>query len=86
MFSGRHDLKPDKNGRYFIDRDGRHFHVILNYLRDRTFTYHAENPDYRFLMELEAEAEFYGLVGLIEQIERWLSLLYGLPKGRQVWM
>ena len=70
MFSGRHDLKPDKDGRYFIDRDGRHFHDILNYLRDRTFNYHAENPDYQYLIELRAEAEYYGLVGLIEQIER----------------
>lgn len=33
MFSGRHSLKPDEKGAYFVDRDGRHFHDILNYLR-----------------------------------------------------
>jgi len=71
MFSGRHNLKPDKDGCYFIDRDGRHFHDILNYLRDRTFNYHSERPDFRYLMELRAEAEFYGLVGLIELIDRF---------------
>lgn len=85
MFSGRHDLKPDKDGCYFIDRDGRHFHVILNYLRDRSFAYHSDNPDFRYLMEIRAEAEFYGLVGLTEQIDRsagWslcLSICYRFP-------
>ena len=34
MFSGRHKLVKDQEGCYFIDRDGRHFHDILNYLRD----------------------------------------------------
>lgn len=70
MFSGRYNLKPDKSGCYFIDRDGRYFHVILNYLRDRSFNYTSDNPDYIYLMELKAEAEFYGLCGLIEKIEK----------------
>lgn len=73
MFSGRHTLKPDKNGCYFIDRDGRHFHVILNYLRDRTFNYRAEKLDVGYLMEIKAEAEFYGLTGLIELIDRYAT-------------
>jgi len=34
MFSGRHELFPDADGAYFIDRDGAHFRHILNYLRD----------------------------------------------------
>jgi hypothetical protein len=35
LFSGRFELTPDENnGAYFIDRDGRHFHHILNFLRD----------------------------------------------------
>lgn len=70
MFSGRHNVKPDESGCYFIDRDGRYFHVILNYLRDRTFNYVTEEPDFKYLMELRAEAEFYGLCGLIEKIDR----------------
>ena len=35
MFSGRHELDTDSEGRYFIDRDGTYFKYILNYLRDR---------------------------------------------------
>lgn len=34
MFSGRHDLDTDSEGRYFIDRDGTYFKHILNYLRE----------------------------------------------------
>ena len=34
MFSGRHNVQKDEDGRYFIDRDGTHFRYILNYLRD----------------------------------------------------
>jgi len=34
MFSGRHNVTKDEEGRYFIDRDGTHFRYILNYLRD----------------------------------------------------
>lgn len=34
MFSGRHKLKQDADGSIFIDRDGRHFADVLNYLRD----------------------------------------------------
>ena len=34
MFSGRFELTPDADSSYFIDRDGRQFHHILNFLRD----------------------------------------------------
>ena len=37
MFSGRHPLKKDEDGSYFIDRDGTHFRFILNFLRDGGF-------------------------------------------------
>jgi len=30
MFSGRHALKTDADGSYFIDTDGRHFRHVLN--------------------------------------------------------
>ena len=33
MFSGRHSVKKQEDGSYFIDRDGTHFRYILNYLR-----------------------------------------------------
>lgn len=34
MFSGRHNIDKDSEGRYFIDRDGAYFGYILNFLRD----------------------------------------------------
>ncbi|CAD7698494.1 unnamed protein product [Ostreobium quekettii] len=71
MFSGRHSLKPDKNGCFFIDRDGRHFHDILNYLRDGSFSCPMENADFKYLLELKSEAEYYGLCGLVEKIEKY---------------
>jgi hypothetical protein len=33
MFSGRHSLKTEADGSIFIDRDGRNFADILNFLR-----------------------------------------------------
>jgi uracil-DNA glycosylase len=35
MFSGRHHIERDEKGRYFIDRDGKLFNYILNYLRNK---------------------------------------------------
>ena len=33
MFSGRHPITKQNDGSVFIDRDGTHFRIILNYLR-----------------------------------------------------
>jgi hypothetical protein len=72
MFSGRHTLHTDDTGAYFIDRDGRHFHDVLNYLRDGTLSYHPiEAGDFKYLLELRSEAEFYGLIGLVDLIDRY---------------
>ena len=68
MFSGRHALTPDQNGAYCIDRDGRHFHEILNFLRGTT----ASTPKLierrlspAALEELKVEADFYGIKDLM---------------------
>lgn len=61
MFSGRMPTRVDGDGRYFIDRDGRNFHYILNYLRDGKFPRLLKSVE-RF--ELEREASFYGLEAL----------------------
>jgi len=34
MFSGRHTVSKDKEGRTFIDRNPTHFAAILDFLRD----------------------------------------------------
>jgi hypothetical protein len=59
MFSGRHDLKIDESGAFFIDRDGRHFCHILNFLRSPEG--HVLNLESNVKEELKNEALFYGL-------------------------
>ena len=58
MFSGRHELTPDEDGSYFIDRDGKHFRHIVNYLRNGTIQVELNTDIAR---ELAIEAEYYGL-------------------------
>jgi len=64
MFSGRHALRHDDDGAYFIDRDGTHFRYILNYLRDGGYRPGTLPADPCFLGELCTEAEYYQLAGL----------------------
>ena len=68
MFSGRHALIQDKNGTYFIDRDGTHFREILNFLRGSTAST-QEMLEQRLssgaLEELKVEADFYGMTELM---------------------
>ena len=64
MFSGRHALIQDKNGTYFIDRDGTHFREILNFLRGSTAStlkLLRQRLSSGSLEELMVEADFYGL-------------------------
>ena len=66
MFSGRFDTKPGEDGSYFIDRDGTHFRYILNYLR----TGELIVPDDKIVRkELLAEAKFYQVEGIIEELK-----------------
>lgn len=60
MFSGRHALQLDADGYFFIDRDGRHFHHVLNFLRDPEHFTGAEVPA-AALAEVTKEAAYYGL-------------------------
>jgi hypothetical protein len=43
MFSGRHRLRRDQDGSYFLDRDKERFLYVLNYLR--TGKLMLPNPD-----------------------------------------
>ncbi|XP_068727381.1 uncharacterized protein [Montipora capricornis] len=67
MFSGRHELKPDaEDGAYFIDRDGKLFRYILNYLRDGDL----HLPDDKITgQELLKEAKFYQVQGIIDLLK-----------------
>lgn len=59
MFSGRHHLATDDQGRYFIDRDGKLFIHILNYLRDNKM------PPLSLAVDVYEEAQYYNIVPLI---------------------
>ncbi|KAG1680280.1 BTB/POZ domain-containing adapter for CUL3-mediated RhoA degradation protein 2 [Nymphon striatum] len=70
MFSGRMEVRTDSEGWILIDRCGRHFHVILNYLRDGAVTL----PDkYSEIAELLTEAKYYLLQGLVDACEEALQ-------------
>ncbi|PSS01675.1 FH protein interacting protein [Actinidia chinensis var. chinensis] len=70
MFSGRHTLCQDsEKGYVFIDRDGKHFRHILNWLRDGVV---PTLKDTQYL-ELLREAEYYQLLGLIDGINAILD-------------
>lgn len=72
MFSGRHEIKQERDGSVFIDRDGTHFRYILNYLRDSDCSFDALPRSKQILRELRNEAIFYQLPGLVQQIEKLL--------------
>ncbi|PFX29375.1 uncharacterized protein LOC111324926 [Stylophora pistillata] len=65
MFSGKFEMKPTDDGAFFIDRDGTHFRFILNYLRSGELIL-PEGAT--FLKELEAEAKFYQIQGILDEL------------------
>uniref|UniRef100_A0A6N2KQR0 CS domain-containing protein n=1 Tax=Salix viminalis TaxID=40686 RepID=A0A6N2KQR0_SALVM len=70
MFSGRHTVSEDPDKGYvFIDRDGKHFRHILNWLRDGVVPTLADAA----YSELMREAVYYQLLGLVEGINSVLT-------------
>ncbi|XP_039137253.1 FH protein interacting protein FIP2 isoform X2 [Dioscorea cayenensis subsp. rotundata] len=70
MFSGRHTVSEDpETGVVFVDRDGKHFRHILNWLRDGIIPILIE-AEYQ---ELLREAEYYQLLGFVEHINMQLN-------------
>ena len=70
MFSGRFELEVDKQGRYFIDRDGTYFSYILNYLRDE-----SQLPPAPAALHVYREAHYFRIERLIRQLERYPSII-----------
>ena len=66
MFSGRHDVTTDDQGRCFIDGDGSLFRYVLNFLRRSEL---ALPEDFKELDMLRKEAAFYQLQPLVDAIE-----------------
>ena len=70
-------MKPSEDGSFFIDRDGTHFRFILNFLRTGKLTL-PEGAT--FTKELEEEAEFYQIQGLIDALRSAkLTVKVGTP-------
>lgn len=59
MFSGKYKLNQDREGYYVIDRDGKSFQYILNYLRDNDLSIFNGIP-INVCEQLIKEADFYG--------------------------
>lgn len=72
MFSGRHELKSESDGSYFIDRDGTHFRYILNYLRDGCVKEGTLPQNENVWRELLTEAEYFQLAELVEYLNNIL--------------
>jgi len=66
MFSGRMPIQEEENGSVFIDRDGKHFNVILNFLRDGQIAFPETQKE---LEELKREARFYCIEDLVKVCE-----------------
>jgi hypothetical protein len=76
MFSGRHALRQDDDGSYFIDRDGTHFRYVLNFLRDGCSFRPGTLPgDRAFLNELLTEAEYYQVSSLVRLLNEHIKAL-----------
>ena len=68
MFSGFHKVETLRDGSYFIDANGKHFGIILDYLRGRIIYSDDLPPDKEILHELKREVVFYNLLGLKDLI------------------
>ncbi|KAH1171699.1 hypothetical protein KIL84_007317 [Mauremys mutica] len=66
MFSGRMEVLTDSEGWILIDRSGRHFGTILNYLRDGSVSLPESQ---RELEEVLSEARYYLIQGLVEDCQ-----------------
>ncbi|TNN01522.1 hypothetical protein fugu_010927 [Takifugu bimaculatus] len=75
LFRGQSKLPTDAEGRYFIDRDGRQFGAILEFLRSDLLP----TEDIR---EVHAEAVYYNIRPLIKHLEE-TPQLFGELVGRQ---
>lgn len=64
MFSGRFEPEVDSEGRYFIDRDGKYFEHILNFLRDATII-----PPPTVALKVYQEAKYYRIERLMAHLE-----------------
>ncbi|RXM92722.1 BTB/POZ domain-containing protein KCTD21 [Acipenser ruthenus] len=65
MFRGKLPLLKDRKGNFFIDRDGKVFRHILNYLRSSSLDLPR---DFSEMQLLKREADFYQIRPLLEEL------------------
>lgn len=70
MFSGRMEVLTDSEGWVLLDRSGKHFDRILNYLRDGKIPMPDDKTE---LKELLTETKFYCLQELTNEVEEALK-------------
>jgi len=71
MFSGYFNSQPDQDGEFFIDRNPKHFPLILDYLRNQHSIAVKKNIIDLNCVEIEElleEADYYGIIPLLEMI------------------
>lgn len=71
MFSGRMEVLTDAEGWILIDRCGKHFGTVLNYLRDGNAVLPTNLQE---VEELFTEAKFYCIIGLSNLCEKVLEV------------
>ena len=70
MFSGRHPVAKDQDGRYFMDADGDLFAHILNYLRFETL------PPANVSLDVYQYAVYFGIQSLVEKMELYEPVVH----------
>ncbi|XP_072018419.1 BTB/POZ domain-containing protein KCTD21-like [Amphiura filiformis] len=74
MFSGKLPSAVDKQGNYFIDRDGTVFRHVLNFLRTSRLVLPMNFTEYELL---GAEADFYQIPDLIDALAKYSEEAHG---------
>ncbi|XP_056416281.1 BTB/POZ domain-containing protein KCTD14 [Hyla sarda] len=75
MFNGQPKLRTDAEGRFFIDREGKYFRYILEFLRSgQVPTQHVQ--------EVYKEALFYEIESLVKKLEE-TPQIFGEQVGRK---
>ena len=69
MFNGQIIPDQDKDGNYFIDRNGKYFDHIIEFLRDENYL-----PPVEVVMEVIKEADYYILKKYMDRLNRMQPL------------
>ena len=72
MFSGVWEPNKDDHDHYFIDRDGKYFEHILNYLRDQEYQIVLKSLDITVKKALYVEANYYRINELLSILKNYI--------------